>query len=191
MLQEYYGAEIDDCVVVRMKDCRKTLGLPKQYGTRTDYMSASLGTAKDLPRIVPDCKYWAFVDSRMDEVSEKFINHQSETVPCTILKGLCDEWNAAYRVRRTPYDAPKGIRIYDPLGHPHVSAGFHTILYAAELLEPEKIVLYGFDSMKAGAFTWSVTRGPAWLQYPDHHWQVEHDMIPLVEKSFDVEIEYR
>ena len=181
MLDERYGAEIDTHTVIRQKRCEQTLEQPEQYGTRTDYIAGSLLIVDLLPKIG---KVWGLSDSRFDECD---IDHS-----CTVLKGTCRAWNKLYRERRTPYTPPeKGVvSYYSPLGHKHLSAGFHTILYACAILGDD-IILYGFDSMKSGEFTWSVTRGPTWTRYPDHNWQTERDMIPLVEQVYGVKVTFR
>ena len=163
LLEQEYGAEIDEHIVVRQKRCEKTLEKPDQYGTRTDYICGS--HLVDLPKIG---EAWPFD------------------------KHTFLEWNKTYRQRRTPYTPPKkGVVVYfSPLGHDHLSTGFHTLLYACEVLGKD-IVLYGFDSMKTGEFTWSVTRGPMWTTYPDHNWETERDMIPLVEQAYGLKVSFR
>jgi hypothetical protein len=71
-----------------------------------------------------------------------------------------------------------------------LSAGFHTILYTCRFLKPETITLAGFDNLESGGFTWSITRGPKWDKYPDHRWDMEHDLIGDVEREFGVEFKY-
>jgi len=71
-----------------------------------------------------------------------------------------------------------------------LSAGFHTILYACQFLKPETITLAGFDNVESGGFTWSITRGPKWDKYPDHRWDMEHDLIGDVEREFGVEVKF-
>ena len=51
LLEQEYGAEIDEHIVVRQKRCEKTLEQPEQYGTRTDYIAGSLLIVDDFPKI--------------------------------------------------------------------------------------------------------------------------------------------
>jgi hypothetical protein len=82
------------------------------------------------------------------------------------------------------------VQEFDPLGHPHLSAGFHAILYACRFLKPSKVVLAGFDNIESGSFTWSITRGPDWGKYPDHRWDIEHDLLLDIGDEFGVEVSF-
>lgn len=189
MLEHNWGSLIDSHdIVIRQKRCSETLKDPDHFGTKTDYVCGSLTIAAFLPGDVPGCEYWAFVDSRHAGVLQDTLSQMAKYVPCTILKDLCDDWNASYRIRREPFMLPPNVKQFDPLGHPHLSAGFHTILYACEILKPKEITLVGFDNLTSGTFTWSVTRGPDWNQYPDHSWWLEHKMLPEIEDQFDVKL---
>ena len=68
-----------------------------------------------------------------------------------------------------------------------MSAGLHAILYACHLGYRE-IVLFGFDNVASGGFTWSVTRGPEWNQYPDHRWDIEREMVKLIGSEYGASI---
>jgi len=189
MLEHNWGALIDSHdIVIRQKRCSETLKDPEHFGTKTDYVCGSLTIAEHLPKDMPGFEYWAFVDSRHEHVTKRDLDTISKSVPCTILKGLCDTWNALYRDQREPFELPLNVRKWGTNGHPHLSAGFHTILYACSILEPKEITLVGFDNLTSGTFTWSVTRGPEWRQYPDHNWRTEYKMLPDVEEIFEVKI---
>ena len=192
MLEHEYGAEIDEhATVIRMKRCEETLKHPEQYGTKTDIVCGSYTIALMLPQHMPKNEYWAFLDSRHDDLPWSVVGRMVEAVPCKILPELCFTWNTIYRALRTPYDTPEGVQAFTPLGHNHMSAGLHTLLYACEVLKPREITLYGFDNIKTGSQGWSITRGPDWNKYPDHRWDVEHQMIPMIEKEFDVEVVFK
>lgn len=185
LLQQRAGELIDaHDFVVRQKRCQETLKFPEQYGTRTDAVCGSWGVAKKLEPLAPEV--WVFIDSRYQGIPDEVI----EQTPWKIDKRLCNEWNAKYRSRRTPYVPPEQTVEYDRLGHPHVSSGFHTLLYACEFLRPEYVTLAGFDNVETGDFTWSITRGPEYDQYPDHRWDIEHEMLKDVEDEWDVEIRF-
>lgn len=191
LLSQQRGRTIDKHdFVVRQKRCSETLKYPDQYGARTDFVCGSFTIANLLPADVPGCEYWVFVDSRHAHLPDSALRATEQAVPCTILKNVCDTWNGLYRERRTPYTRPNGMQEFDPLGHPHLSAGFHTILYTCAILKPDSIDLFGFDNMESGSFTWSVTRGPEWDKYPDHRWDIEHRMVPEVAEHYGVEIRF-
>jgi hypothetical protein len=191
MLARKLGAEIDRYdAVVRQKRCAETLRFPEHYGIRTDYVCGSLSIASTLPAHVPGARYWVFVDSRHSHIPDSVLRKTEDAVPCTILRGVCDRWNELYRSRRVAWEKHPQMREFDPLGHPHLSAGFHTILYACELLHPARIDLMGFDNIQTGTFTWSITRGPGYGTYPDHRWDMEHRMIPEVAGHYGVEIRF-
>ena len=185
MLENKHGEFIDSHdVVIRQKRCSETLKHPEQFGTKTDIVCGSYTIAPAMKEDMPGCEYWVFMDSRHQKFPVSAYQWVAENMPCTILKPLCDEWNARYRQYRTPYEHPPNMQKFDDLGHPHLSAGFHTILYACEILSPKQIDLVGFDNIKTGDFTWSVTRGPDYDKYPDHHWGIEHDLIKIVESNY-------
>ena len=76
------------------------------------------------------------------------------------------------------------------MGHDHMSAGLHTLIYACKYLNPSNIDLIGCDNLATGQWSWSITRGPDWNQYPDHRWDVEHDMVSMIGRHFNVPINY-
>jgi len=185
MLENKHGEFIDSHdTVIRQKRCSETLKHPEQFGTKTDIVCGSYTIAPQMVVDMPDCEYWVFMDSRHQDFPFASYDWVAKHLPCTILKPVCDEWNARYRMSRTPYEKPDGMQEFTPIGHNHLSAGFHTILYACELLKPKEIDLVGFDNIKTGDFTWSVTRGPDYNKYPDHRWDIEHDLIKIVESNY-------
>ena len=184
------GSRIDSFgVVVRQKRCQETLKHPDRYGTRVDAVCGSWTIASELPAVGAG-EIWVFLDSRHSGVTKREVDLMQERLPCKIDADLCDFWNRLYRVKRTPYERPAGTREFDALGHPHLSAGFHTILYACQFLKPETITLAGFDNVESGGFTWSITRGPKWDKYPDHRFDIEHEMLKDVSGEFGVKIEF-
>ena len=185
MLEAKHGEFIDSHdVVIRQKRCSETLKHPEQFGTKTDIVCGSFTIAPAMKDDMPGNEYWVFMDSRHQKFPVSSYEWVAENMPCTILKPLCDEWNARYRQYRTPYEMPVGMQEFTPIGHDHLSAGFHTILYACEILHPDVIDLVGFDNIASGEFTWSVTRGPDYGKYPDHRWDIECEMIRDVETSY-------
>lgn len=190
MLEAQHGPAINaHDKVVRLKRCSETLDAPLRFGSRTDFVCGSYTIAMQLCRDMPGYLYWVFLDSRHGNATAAEVLNTSEYVPAMILPVLCAIWNRRYREMREPYPCPEGVKSFgDPLGHPHMSAGLHAILYAGWILRPEKITLYGFDNVREGRFTWSVTRGREWDRYPDHNWPTEHRMVPMIAEKFGVEI---
>lgn len=188
MLQEEMGLLIDefDCVI-RLKRCQKTLDHPEHYGTRTDVVCGSWSIARGLKSIEAD-RYWVFLDSRHGDVTDGQIEAMRDhfaPAGCRIDRTLCDNWNALYRGKRNPMGLDKGMErkaTSDDKGHTHMSAGLHALLYAAQ--EFDEVVLVGFDNVATGQFTWSITRGPDWNQYPDHNWATEQQMVADIGREF-------
>jgi hypothetical protein len=190
LLSQRRGSEIDSFdYVIRQKRCQDTLRYPDIYGARKDAVCGSWTIAPELPAVGAG-EVWVFMDSRHQAVSNEAAEDAQRRIPCRIDRELCDTWNRLYRLRRTPYQRPKGTQEFDPLGHPHLSAGFHTLLYACRFLNPAKVTLAGFDNIETGGFTWSVTRGPEYNRYPDHRWDIEHEMLLDVSQDFDTEIAF-
>lgn len=189
LLEKRAGAEIDSHdFVVRLKRSKDLLRYPEIYGARADAVCGSWTIRRELADVAP--LVWVFMDSRHDSVPDEEVERAEMEIPCRIERELCRYWNRVYRAMRTPYEMPNGMQQFDPLGHPHMSAGMHAIVYAAAILPCERITLAGFDNIETGTFTWSVTRGPDWMQYPDHRWDVEHELIKQVSDEFDVEIAF-
>lgn len=189
LLNKRLGDKIDSYdFVVRQKRCQETLKHPTQYGTRIDAVCGSWTIAPSLFELGAN-EVWVFLDSRHDSVNDLLVREVSQVA--RIDWELCKTWDGYYRELRTEYDRPdERIKEFDPLGHPHLSAGFHTLIYACEFLKPETVTLAGFDNVQTGDFTWSITRGPEWSQYPGHRWDIEHEMIKDVEDAWSVKVEF-
>lgn len=190
MLLEKRGSFIDSFdFVIRQK--LRGLQLMKEhplfFGIKTNAVSGSVGQYRAIN--YPNAERWVFIDSRYENTNI------SNLVGARIAKDFCNEWNQKFRDKRTKYFRPDerivSCKSSDSFGHRHLSSGFHTILYACKLLNPQKITLFGFDSLQNGDFTWSLTRGESWNQYPDHRWDVESLMIEDVKEYFQVNIEFK
>lgn len=178
MMQNKWGEFIDSHdVVVRLKrqriyssDEKTLLDYPEYFGTKTDIVAGSYNIAKALPKAP---KYWIFVDSRHQDVTN-FDDLYEFFDDVYINKELCDYWDGVYRGMR-----PEGK------GHPHTSQGMKAIIYACQFAK--RIDLVGFDNLSTGDFTWSLTRGPDHT-YPDHNWEVEHKLAPIIAKHYGVKL---
>src|SRR6185369_14603860 len=160
MIGANHGKAIDSHdMVVRQKNCHAMLKQwPDDFGSRTDVVCSSLKVAPHVAQVMPGCRYWVFTDSRTTHVPDSTLRMYEDNIPCIINKHLCEEWDARYRRTRRaqtldPLQEPKVTS--DDLGHLHMSSGLHTLLYACEFVHPDEVVLYGFDNVKNGAFTWS------------------------------------
>lgn len=196
MMVEPMGMVIDEYdYVVRMKRCKETLRHPAHFGTKTDVVSGSYTLGAQL-RQVDAPAYWIFLDSRHDKVTQQNIERMTDWYAprdCIIDRALCDEWNAKYRELRNqigPVERHPQMEEFTPLGHDHLSAGLLTLVHACKYLNPEKISLIGCDNLATGEFSWSITRGPDWDKYPDHRWDVEHRLIPMIAEHFGVQIDF-
>jgi hypothetical protein len=172
--------------VVRQKQAK----LNPFTGYKTDAIVGSWNQMRPIPQ-----QLWIFIDSRFDYLTEENFQMARDRFNACIDADLCREWDARYRARRTPLGPiPEHIKQHpiasDERGHKHMSSGLHALLYACEFLRPRTVDLIGFDNVRTGEFTWSVTRGEDWKNYPDHRWDVERDMIPEIEKEWDVEVRF-
>lgn len=183
LLKARLGSEIDGHdKVVRLK---RSWGLPADYpecyGTRTDIAVGSLVVAESLIKGWTQrgvASFWLFYDTRtdaLDPVVEGDVKLDKE---------LCQHWRMIYRDLRPVVTLEKAQKqtsgLSDDRGHLHPSAGMHAIIYALHFDKPDTLSLYGFDSLITGRFTWSVTRGMEWMQYPDHNWAAEREMLETV-----------
>lgn len=192
LLERREGVRIDlHTFVIRQKRCWDLMKVPQVYGTKTTAICGSWTIRKQLKQ-VPAHFYWAFLDSRHGEVTEDELDKAADQGFET-RRTLCDHWNERYRQMRTPFEMwPQSERkaTSDDLGHTHMSGGLHTLLYTCELLKPKRIILAGYDNVRTGTFTWSLARGPEWNQYPDHRWDIENKMVPIIASEYGIEITY-
>lgn len=162
--------------------------MPECFGSRID---ALVGSWNQMRRVEPEL--WIFIDSRFGNLSSVDIEDAAARTGARIDRPACDYWNSIYRSMRTDVG---GFAHYikqhkvasDDRGHRHMSSGSHALMYACKFLRPDKVTLFGYDNVKSGEFTWSITRGPEWEQYPDHRWDVEKHMVSMFGDAFGVEI---
>ena len=176
-------------IVIRQKAISASLvsNAPKDYGTKTSIICGSY-TIKEALFWNSKSKIWVFMDSRHEKIVPTIDTR------FTLLPDLCKHWNSLYRqLRSSNYNRNKQMTTHatsSELGHNHMSCGLHTIIYACDILKPEKISLFGFDNIKNGDFTWSVTRGKSWNEYPDHRWDTEKEMLKLISNNYYVNFEF-
>jgi hypothetical protein len=196
--RERRGPEIDEFdKVIRQKRSETLLEHPEHYGTRTDIACYSLKLIQLGHIQLKADEYWSFVDSRFSKVKAETFEilkkkfEKKYGAPLRIDKDICDFWNETYREMRTPFTRhpqQSATPYSDDLGHLHMSAGLHTLVSACYFLRPKEIVLAGYDSVVSGDWTWSAARGEKWNAYADHRFDVEHEMLPIIASTYDVEI---
>lgn len=198
MLAAKHGGEVDGCdVVVRLKRCQDTLRYPELYGTRTDIVGGSFTIARALKGIGEATRYWIFLDSRHGKVTTSDQLELAAYFSPAVVEmdeQLCWSWDEIYRAQRCAFSAhpqmKQGEHSDRTFGHNHTSIGMKALIYACHFLRPTRIRLFGFDNLASGTFTWSVTRGPTWNEYPDHRWDVEHRLVTFIAQSFDTNVTY-
>jgi hypothetical protein len=190
MLGSNSGKEIDLFeTVIRQKAVGKHIldNNPNDFGSKVSYICGSWTIQNSL--FWAPVPVWVFCDSRHPNV--KLSGNENFTV----LLDKCNYWNEFYRNKRTAgYVRNKKMAVHNTsseVGHNHMSCGLHTIMYACEILKPSKICLYGFDNIKSGDFTWSLTRGKDWNQYPDHRWDIENILLLEFQERYNVHFEFR
>ena len=187
LLEKPQGKLIDSFdFVVRQKHAPRGPYL----GSKCDAVLGSWNQMRSIPE-----ELWVFIDSRFEHLREHDFDAARKRFDARIDADLCRKWDAIYRDIRTPLkEIPEYVkqhpRASDEFGHRHMSSGLHAIIYACEFLEPDTVHLIGFDNVKSGEFTWSITRGASWKAYPDHRWDVEHAMLEDIEREWNVGIEF-
>lgn len=175
-------------IVIRQKAVSHNLisSKPNDFGQKTSIICGSY-TIKESLFWDKNAQIWVFTDSRHSNIT---IQQDSRFI---LLQDVCDYWNNLYRSMRTDgYIRHTKMTIHktsSDIGHNHMSCGLHTIIYACEILKPKRLILVGFDNIKTGCFTWSLTRGPQWNQYPDHRWDIEKEMLLVLADRYSVEFE--
>jgi predicted metal-binding transcription factor (methanogenesis marker protein 9) len=190
MLNSSLGPTIDSYdIVIRQKAISASLvtNFAKDFGKKTSVVCGSY-TIKESLFWANKANVWVFIDSRHEKI------HIQEDLRFTILKDKCNYWNNFYRSLRTEnFIRNEKMTIHQTssdVGHNHMSCGLHTIMYACEILKPKKLSLFGFDNVSSGKFTWSMTRGPDWNQYPDHRWDIEKELLLTLADKYSVDFEF-
>jgi len=187
------GKEIDKAKrIVRLKGTSEKLLVenPKDYGTRRDILCGSWSIRDNVHKLKAE-EYWVFLDSRHKHV--KHLEIQNELTRSMVVPQLCEQWREIYfKLRKEDWKRnvlQVSSQFSDSLGHQHMSAGMYAILYSCHLLKPHKISLVGFDNLMSAGFTaTSQSRPTEWRTYPDHRWDTEYEMLPIIEEHFGVSI---
>lgn len=207
LLTGTHGEEIDaHDKVVRLKRCGAMLALPQHFGHRVDVVGGSIGIVSELVDIGNDkTMIWGFLDSRyvdratIDQTVD-FVDGKGRKI--LIMSDLCQRLDEEYRSLREPF-TPDESMAYIPnldaepfqdgttLGHNHTSQGLKGLAYTIALLKPDEISLYGFDAVRDGKFSFSLTRGVSHKRYPQHNWACEAKLARLMAERSNVELYFR
>lgn len=195
------GDEIDSHDrVVRIKLLGyAALAYPEIFGTKKDILCMSMSMANMVNEVknLDFKELWVFNDSRHNPSDKAQARYEELYKKKKIVMDvrLCNDLNRYYRNLRTPFSVNNKMLQNNSsdkeLGHNHCSAGLHSLLFACAKLKPETINLYGFDNIKTGDFTWSLTRGQDWDQYPDHRWDIEHKLVDVLRQAYKVNIGFK
>ena len=128
------GKLIDECFVVRLKNCSMLLAEPHDYGTKTDAMCSSTEVLPVIAKIKAK-EYWGY--PKKGEFSPKRVKwlkrHVEQTAKVIVPLEVCNLWNAFFQ--------EMGGR------HPCVSTGMAAAIIALDIKKPEKLLLAGFDKV--------------------------------------------
>ena len=182
ILRPKLGKDIDlfDCVIRMKRTSDLTKNRPDLYGKKTDVVVSSL----TLGRVIMDAwkgvkDFWLFDDTRTEIDDDKVMPKGAY-----LARDTCRVWRTQYRRLRKTYTKANSQKPKDGLsddkGHLHPSAGSHAIMYTMDKLNPDRITLYGFDSLLSGKHDWSITRGNEYKEYPDHNWAAEQELLKLL-----------
>lgn len=198
MLGSCNGELIDSFdFVVRQKALSQGLILnnKKDFGNKVSAICGSW-TIKNALFWSYSAQKWVFLDRRHSDVSKAETEKYEKITGARVLKDTCQHWTDLYTNSRSSsytwshLDEITTHSTSDDKGVRHLSCGLYTIIYACELLKPKEITLFGFDNIKSGNFTWSLARGPNWKDYPDHRWDTENALIPVIEKVYEVRLKF-
>lgn len=163
---------------------------PADYGTETHFVCSSLKSARGFWTMRLD-EYWGYrmypgMDKNIDDIRERY-----GQTPVRLELEAVERWLDVYRGMadvRVDYKSNKGAMAKEG-DEPWFSTGMGAIVIAAASGMFDKIVLAGFDAMTSGDRTQNkgVLR-LAGYKYPPHAFNVERDMLPLIQHEHGVAI---
>lgn len=172
------GSEIDSFdKVVRLKGSNTVMGT-EDFGFKVDALVASteiMGTffKMDAP------EYWAYPKKGYFDEKSFAINMGRLERPVVLAWHTCNHWNNYFRQMKAC--------------HPNVSTGMAAIIIAASQWRPEEIKLFGFDTLTNPAIPFSRHSGiprSGVGEYPNHDWQKEHELLKVLERTYNLTITY-
>jgi len=169
------GQDIDQCTVVRLKNCKRLLADKEHYGRRIDYAAASTETLKGLHGLGAKHvkEYWGY--PKRGKYNAKVAQELQDLTgrPVWVPLTLTNDWNKRFR----------------DLGgqHKNMSLGMAAIIMVCEKLKPENLFLAGFDTMldpdKEYYTCLKERKG-----HPGHDWATEHILLDQVRAEYDTVI---
>lgn len=147
---------------------------PKYFGTRMDYLCSTMRTNYNYTGLEMK-EFWGFENERCGR-NIYSIAKKWEPVPVIIEYEAMNYWIDIYKKLRT-----KGV--------PHFSTGLAAIIMACVRLKPKVLALVGFDNVVSGRMdNFDTVFRPYGGDFPDHQWDVEHDMVPLITKHYGAKL---
>ena len=172
------GQEIDSFdAVIRLKWGYKSYQVPdstdQDYGIKTDYLLSTFRTWAGYKEVKVK-EYWGYENVFCGR--NMFLISQQMASPIWVDYEGTKYWLAIYNSMRT-------------WGLPHVSTGLAAVWYACRRLELESLTIAGYDNTIAGTSAGykSVWRNLEY-KYPQHRWDLEHDMLPLITAKYGVKL---
>lgn len=180
MSKSGYGEEIDSHdIVIRLKRSIHLLLQNKDFGTKYDVAAGSLHILPLMKDMLITSNVNIPLMCLFDSRHEKLEDWQVQVIltdcfPYSVIskRDVCNDLDVIYRSK---------LDANDKTSERHTSQGLKALWLAGHLYPNSTIDLYGFDNVKTGTFTWSLTRGEDWDKYPNHRWDIEHNMIPFIQ----------
>ena len=180
MVGSKLGETIDgNDVVIRLKRMIHLLKDKEDFGSRYDIGAGSLRILPMMKEMLQTAELkvplMCLFDSRDKQLDQAQVNNvlaQCQPYEVYADRELCDELDKLYMV-----EVDKDL---DFEAVTHTSQGTKAAWLTANSFPRSTINLYGFDNVRDGTFNWSLTRGPEWDKYPNHRWDIEHRMIPMI-----------
>ena len=187
-----YGLFIDAAErVVRVKqNWLLTHKSPKHAGTRLDIQCSTLKTWGMYWKL-PIKEYWGYQNFPGQDAKIAHIRDHFGSIPVRLESEAIQHWLGIYRKTakiKGGYQLP-GDGFAKEGDEPWFSSGMAAIVMACSALNPEQIVLFGFDNLLSGRRDdFKTFHRPAGHIYPPHAWNVECKMLPLIEKYYSARI---
>jgi hypothetical protein len=161
-------------VVVRMKNCGKTLGT-EDYGNKIDALCLSTEVLGLVDKVTAGM-FWLYPKNGKYDEAQAFEVIAKKGAPFMIPLDLMNYWNAHFQSMGSK--------------HPCVSTGMASIIIAAHYHEPEKITLGGFDTLldPSKPFTRNDIIPRTGIGEINHDWKTENDLLKIVADTYKLTI---
>lgn len=178
LLKSQHGAEVDEADAVVRINYYRIDGYAKHVGTRTDYwVNHLMRIAEDVGDYVPpglSClrEVWLFARWEGYETTEQIWEAIQHPKYKEALRGV--------RIRNTSYK--EYFKMHREVGERRPSNGYGAISLALKYLDPDELLMLGFDVMLVGVLPRPVTRRYA------YYWGYGHEHTATVNISKDENI---